>query len=127
VAYTNAAAIVSEEFQDTEDLDGLFSGYDPEKHTYDHASWAYQGAAAQAEAGDPEDRTGAHGGSPRADTYGSGGAAINYKPDTDPTLRHPRCVYQLLKRHYARSPGGRTWPGSGGSRRRVARWAAWPR
>jgi formate dehydrogenase major subunit len=28
VAYTNAAAIISEEFRDTEDLDGLFSGYD---------------------------------------------------------------------------------------------------
>src|SRR5512133_2809287 len=26
--YTNAAAIISEEFRDTEDLDGLFSGWD---------------------------------------------------------------------------------------------------
>ena len=30
VAYTNAATIVSEDFADTEDLDGLFSGFDPE-------------------------------------------------------------------------------------------------
>lgn len=30
VAYTNAAAILTEEFADTEDLDGLFSGFDPE-------------------------------------------------------------------------------------------------
>ena len=29
VAYTNAAAIVGEDFRDTEDLDGLFSGCDP--------------------------------------------------------------------------------------------------
>src|SRR5262249_9794316 len=29
LAYTNAAAIISEEFEDTEDLDGLFSGFDP--------------------------------------------------------------------------------------------------
>ncbi len=35
VAYTNAAAIVSEDFRDAEDLDGLFSGYDPEKRIYD--------------------------------------------------------------------------------------------
>ncbi len=28
VAYTNAATLVREDFQDTEDLDGLFSGYD---------------------------------------------------------------------------------------------------
>ena len=33
VAYTNAAAILREDFQDTEDLDGLFSGFDPEKRT----------------------------------------------------------------------------------------------
>ena len=30
MAYTNAATIVSEDFRDTEDLDGLFSGFDPE-------------------------------------------------------------------------------------------------
>ena len=30
VAYTNAAVIVGEDYQDTEDLDGLFSGFDPE-------------------------------------------------------------------------------------------------
>src|SRR5437764_13701199 len=38
-AYTNAAAIVDEDFRDTEDLDGLFSGYDPESRTYDGATW----------------------------------------------------------------------------------------
>src|SRR5256885_6640757 len=35
VHYTNAAAIVTDEFKDTEDLAGLFSGYDPEKRKYD--------------------------------------------------------------------------------------------
>ena len=39
VAYTNAATLVGEDFQDTEDLDGLFSGYDPETGTYDGRSW----------------------------------------------------------------------------------------
>ena len=39
VAYTNAAAIVSEDYQDTEDLDGLFSGFDADTRTYDPASW----------------------------------------------------------------------------------------
>ena len=32
VNYTNAATIISEEFADTEDLGGLFSGFDPEQH-----------------------------------------------------------------------------------------------
>src|SRR3954463_10222193 len=39
LAYTNAATIVSERFADTEDLDGLFSGYDPERNSYDQTSW----------------------------------------------------------------------------------------
>src|SRR5947209_18989037 len=43
VAYTNAAAIVREEFQDTEELDGLFSGWDPKNGQYDPSSWAYEG------------------------------------------------------------------------------------
>ena len=41
--YTNAATIVSEHFVDTEELDGLFSGFDPETGTYDQTSWQYQG------------------------------------------------------------------------------------
>ena len=43
VSYTNAATLVSEDFQDVDELDGLFSGYDPETGTYDPSSWAYQG------------------------------------------------------------------------------------
>ena len=66
-AYTNAANLISEDYEDPEDLDGLFSGFDPETQSYDMSSWAYD-----EEAG------------------------------TDPTLQHPRCVFQILKRHYAR-------------------------
>jgi formate dehydrogenase major subunit len=104
VAYTNAAAIINEDFRDTEDGDGLFSGYDPENRIYDHSSWGYQGAEAQAMAGDPADRTGGekYQEAAQAEAYGSGGAPSKAKPDEDPTLQHPRCVYQILKRHYAR-------------------------
>ncbi len=35
VAYTNAPTLVNEDFQDTEELDGVFSGYDPETRKYD--------------------------------------------------------------------------------------------
>src|SRR5689334_9278507 len=38
VAYTNASFLVREDFQDTEDLDGLFSGYDTDKASYDTSS-----------------------------------------------------------------------------------------
>src|SRR5262245_65378961 len=43
VPYTNAATIISEDYRDTEELDGLFSGYDPETHKYDARSWQYEG------------------------------------------------------------------------------------
>src|SRR4051794_8554254 len=42
VAYTNAANIIDEEFKDTEDLDGVFSGFDPETGHYDPLSWHYE-------------------------------------------------------------------------------------
>jgi len=42
VHYTNAPAIISEEFRDTEDLDGLFSGWNEQERAYDNASWQYQ-------------------------------------------------------------------------------------
>jgi anaerobic selenocysteine-containing dehydrogenase len=54
VNFTNAAAIVSEEFRDTEDLDGLFSGWDSEKGAYDPESWQYVGARSPSSAGDME-------------------------------------------------------------------------
>ena len=43
IPYTNAANIVSEEFRDTEDLDGVFSGWDAEERRYDPSSWQYAG------------------------------------------------------------------------------------
>src|SRR3954454_10179116 len=99
VPYTNAATVISEDFRDTEDLDGLFSGYDEESGTYDPSSWQYEGmsvgaASGQRGQGNPtgEQSHGAHG----------GGFQQAEPPQTDPTLQHPRCVYQILKRHYRR-------------------------
>ena len=43
VAYTNAATILTEDFADTEDLDGVFSGLDRENRTYDFHTWQYEG------------------------------------------------------------------------------------
>ena len=45
VAYTNAANVIDEKFQDTEDLDGLFSGWDAERCEYDVTTWQYAGTA----------------------------------------------------------------------------------
>jgi formate dehydrogenase major subunit len=66
--YTDLSFIVREDFAFKE---GLYSGYNGEKHSYDKSSWDYE--------------------------FGADGFV-----KTDPTLAHPRCVYQLLKTHYAR-------------------------
>jgi len=94
-AYTNASAIVSEDFADTEDLDGLFSGWDPETRSYDTASWQYAGHEAQT---GPDDLRGAEG-----EAHGHGSKVQKGgPPETDPTLQHPRCVFQVLRRHFSR-------------------------
>ena len=41
--YTNASVILSEDYADTEDLDGVFSGLDREHKVYDHNAWRYEG------------------------------------------------------------------------------------
>src|SRR5438874_9346355 len=50
--YTNAPVIVDERFRDTEDLDGLFSGFDPEKRIYDTSTWHYAGMPVQETSGE---------------------------------------------------------------------------
>ncbi|QLH26286.1 formate dehydrogenase [Streptomyces sp. Rer75] len=107
--YTNAATIVGEDFRDTEDLAGIFSGLNEETGHYDIDSWSYEGCQVQSPQGDPDQlydertqggRTVATAG--RAEVHGSGGAPVSGDIRTDRTLRHPRCVYQILKRHFAR-------------------------
>lgn len=70
--FTNISTIITDEYVDAEDADGLFSGFDPETGQYDMSTWEYQG---------DHDRG---------------------LPDRDETLQHPNCVYQILRRHYSR-------------------------
>ena len=115
VAYTNAPTIIGEDYRDTEDLGGLFSGWDPEHGVYDITSWGYEDAelaspsAGVHEVPQPGRRssTDQHGGAQHkatagGDRYGSGGPPVRAKPARDETLQHPRCVFQILRRHYAR-------------------------
>jgi len=66
--YTDLSFIVREDFAFA---DGIYSGYNADKHSYDKSSWDYE--------------------------IGPDGYV-----KVDPDLKHPRCVYQLLKRHVAR-------------------------
>src|SRR5690349_16904825 len=111
VAYTNAATILREDFADTEDLDGVFSGYDPETGTYDTSTWQYEGVEEPGAAGSgrdlPDRSQGEHDKSrqSRGAGYEMGGhGASLHASDVrrDESLTDPRCVFQVLKRHYRR-------------------------
>jgi formate dehydrogenase major subunit len=103
-AYTNAPVIINEKFKDTEELDGLFSGWDPEAGQYDVETWQYAGMEAHAAAGQRE--KGFSGNKTKGEQSGhgghGGGLSHGEPPEEDETLQHPRCVFQILKRHYAR-------------------------
>jgi formate dehydrogenase major subunit len=95
VHYTNASFILREEFRDTEDLGGVFSGWNEEKQKYDPQSWLYED--------EPERQPGAtqaH----AAGGHGQRGGELGYsnKYKSDPSLEHPRCVFQQLKKHFSR-------------------------
>lgn len=102
VAYTNASNIVREDFEDTEDLEGLFSGWRGSAGAADEdrTTEAHEGAK------DASRGAGAYDTStwgfeteevPRAD--GNGTVRL---PKRDPTLQHPRCVLNVLRRHFSR-------------------------
>ena len=114
VAYTNAPMLVREDFVDVGE-DGVFSGWEPESASYDTSSWQYEGADVAAASGDRElGDSDDHAPGARAESHrvthllgqsesaGSGGANFVGEPTRDDTLTHPRCVYQVLKRHFAR-------------------------
>jgi formate dehydrogenase major subunit len=97
IHYTNASIILPEEFKDTEDLGGVFSGWDANNRRYDASTWLY-GACVEGGRVAPQS-AGSHSGHCKD---GTGGAADLGDCECDPTLSHPRCVYQVLKKHYAR-------------------------
>lgn len=99
VNYTNAATIVSDDYQDTEDLDGLFSGFDPESRTYEPESWQYANAEDDGE--DRQDHE-VQRETASAMQHETHGISVEGHPPRDETLQHPNCVFQILKRHYAR-------------------------
>ena len=95
VHYTNAPTILRDDFRDTEDLGGLFSGWDGK--VYDSETWLYAGASQKDDSAPGME---AEGGGQEKDRGGE--AQDVHEPMQDRTLQHPRCVYQVLKRHFAR-------------------------
>jgi formate dehydrogenase major subunit len=97
VNYTNAPTLINPEFKDTEELEGVFSGFKPEELAYDTSTWSYQRMEPEDQDTEEEREVSApHGYSERV------GRLVGGRPKTDPTLQDPNCVFQILKRHYAR-------------------------
>jgi formate dehydrogenase major subunit len=69
--YTNAPFVIKADYSFNAP-EGIFSGFDKEKRSYNAASWDYELG--------PDGKT----------------------PVVDLTLENPRCVFQIIKRHYSR-------------------------
>jgi formate dehydrogenase major subunit len=94
--YTNAPVIIDDDYVDTEEADGLFSGWDPKTGKYETDSWQYKRMQATSAAGKPpKGEQSGHGGH-------GGGLQHGEPPEEDETLQHPNCVFQILRRHYRR-------------------------
>ncbi len=93
--YTNASTVIGEQFADTEDLGGVFSGFDPQTGTYDRSSWMYEGGEVASAAGTREHAT-------QAFSENTGVGLLEGAVHRDETLQHERCVLQLLRKHYSR-------------------------
>ena len=98
--FTNAPVILKEEFRDTEQLDGFFSGWDEGNGVYNVDSWGYRGTSGELPAGKHEQVGDVSG----DQAHGAHGMNLDQgePPETDVELEHPMCVFQVLKRHFAR-------------------------
>ena len=119
LAYTNASTLIEEGYEDAEDNGGVFSGYDKKGRSYDGAKghWGYEGSQSDSlvsrvadlfKGGGSEGAQGVHGpglmggSSSHKNPRGSAVEEPGGQPPRDETLQHPRCVLQILRRHFAR-------------------------
>ena len=95
INYTNIATIISRDFKDAEELDGLFSGWNKEKLSYTHDSWQYEGQEFPSSLSEHHVNTG--------ESYSEKLKRMHKgPPPVDMTLQDPQCVYRILKHHYSR-------------------------
>jgi len=93
--HTNASYIVKSTYSFD---DGIFSGFDAEKKSYDPSQWAYEIAEEIPWDTSP---TGAYAWVNKPGTPAFT-PLVNKKAKKDPTLQDPNCVFQLMKKHYER-------------------------
>jgi formate dehydrogenase major subunit len=98
--YTNAPVILKDEVELPGDLDGYFSGFIEQDELYETETWNYKGVEGELTAGKKEQSGDVSG----DQAHGAHGLELERgdPPELDLELEHPRCVYQMLRRHYAR-------------------------
>src|SRR5439155_18169625 len=111
VCYTNAATLLTDDFHDTEENDraGVFSGLDPAKRAYDLTKWRYDNGTADGRLKPARIRNDDRGGLPDSKPVEKGKPLAQVVKEevpppakTDASLRNPKCVWQVLRRHFAR-------------------------
>jgi formate dehydrogenase major subunit len=96
LSYTNIAHIIEDGFRDADQNDGVFSGFDPETNSYKDDTWQYKGKVVPSAVAEHRVQMKDKGQDGEYESMTEG------PPPTDPTLQNPNCVYQILKRQYAR-------------------------
>jgi formate dehydrogenase major subunit len=97
--YTNAATIIEDDFQDVEELNGLFSGWRQESY-YCPDTWQYKGQQRVINLADGQEDI-----CKLKTTHSFGlqaGRSVGGPPPKDESLQHPRCALRILKRHFER-------------------------
>jgi len=116
-AFTNATALISDDFQDTEDLEGVFSGLKPDHTAYKTDSWQYKMTKKGSSRESTQDTSSKTSTSQKGDSshhdeqqtmpdaQEGQGLLPHAHPsqiEYDDTMQDPHCVLQVLKRHFAR-------------------------
>jgi len=112
VQYTNAPTVINQDYQDPEDNDGVFSGlmeynggvpewpYNGFAKQYNDQSWQYSRTPAATPSGTRPAQAGA---APQGPPYDNLVKSLVKPPaERDETLQNPRCVFQIVKRHFSR-------------------------
>lgn len=95
LAFTNIATIIDERYRDAEENEGVFSGFSPENGSYTPDTWQYKGEKLPPALAEHYFHTTEH-------FEGGVQRTADHPPPSDPTLQHPNCVYQIMRRHFER-------------------------
>ncbi len=92
MAYSNIAHIIDAGYEDLDANGGVFSGFDADREAYAEGTWQYEGKTVP----------------PATEEHAVKGSSTDPQsmrkgpPPEDRTLQHPRTVYQIMRRHFAR-------------------------